>query len=183
VDDEFFDLLASTVSALGLELVDAEIRTGMVRVVVDRDGGADVDAISEATKAVSSVLDDHDPQSGRRYTLEVSSPGLERPLRAPQHFTRAIGEIVTLRTASGGEGERRVKGRLVSADGSGFVLEGDELGESGRRFSYDEIERARTVFEWPAAGSSSANAAGHGTSPRRAARQGRAKDTKSLRTR
>jgi ribosome maturation factor RimP len=150
VDDELSDLLASTVAPLGLELVDVERRTTSVRVVVDRNGGVDLEAIAAATRAVSVVLDAHDPFPGHRYTLEVSSPGVERRLRTPGHFERAVGEKVTVRTVAGGQGERRVTGRLASADADGFVLEGDELPGGARRFSYDEVERARTIFEWGA---------------------------------
>jgi len=148
VDDELSDLLATTLSPLGLELVDVELRPGTVRVVVDRVDGADLEAIAEATRAVSAVLDTHDPMPGQRYTLEVSSPGVERPLRTARHFIRAVGETVTVRTTTGSQGERRVTGRVASADQDGFVLEGDDLPEGGRRFSYAEVDRARTVFEW-----------------------------------
>jgi ribosome maturation factor RimP len=182
VDDELVELLASTVAALGLEMVDAEVRAGLVRVVVDRSGGADVDSIAEATRAISTLLDEHDPQPGRRYTLEVSSPGVERPLRAPQQFAKALGEIVTVRTVTGGPGERRVRGRLAVADEDGFVLEGEDLGEGGRRFCYDEIERARTVFDWPATppppGARRGAAKRHG-----AMAQGKVKDTGKVATR
>ena len=154
MDAELFDLLAPIVASLGLELVDAGVRSGLVRVVVDRTGGVDLDAIAEATRTISSFLDVHDPQPGRRYTLEVSSPGLERPLGSPQQFSRALGEAVTVRTVSGSEGERRVRGRLASADDEGFVLDGEGLPTGGRRFSYSEVERARTVFEWPSPSSS-----------------------------
>ena len=151
VDDELLELLTSTVGALGLELVDAEVRAGLVRVVVDRTGdAADVDVIADATRAVSGVLDSHDPLPGRRYTLEVSSPGVERPLRTPRHFIRAVGEVVTVRTTAGGQGGRRVTGRLAFADEDGFVIEDQSLRGDGRHFAYSEVERARTVFEWPA---------------------------------
>jgi len=161
VDDELYDLLASTVGPLGLELVDVERRPGVVRVVVDRAGGADLDLIADATRAVSATLDRSDPFPGRRYTLEVSSPGVERPLRRPRDFERAVGETVTVRTRSGGEGERRFTGLLSSADATGFVLDGATAsvpaaatgpgpGDVPHRFSYDDIERARTVFEWGA---------------------------------
>ena len=152
MDDELFDLLAPTVASSGLELLDVELKAGLVRVVVDGPGGAALSAISDATRAVSACLDEHDPMPGRRYTLEVSSPGLERPLRTPEHFHRAVGETVSVRTRTGGEGERRIIGVLAAADADGFVLRGAETGD-GRRFAYDEVERARTVFEWgPASG-------------------------------
>jgi len=150
VDDELNGLLASTVAPLGLELVDVERRTATVRVVLDRPGGADLDAIAEATRLLSAVLDGHDPYPGRRYTLEVSTPGVERPLRTPAHFSRAVGETVSVRTLAGGQGERRVTGLLESADDEGFVLRGDDLPGGSRRLSYREVERARTVFEWGA---------------------------------
>ena len=66
-------------------------------------------------------LDVHDPIPGQ-YTLEVSSPGLERPLRTPAHFLRAVGQQVAVRTHPGVEGERRVTGLLTSADDSGIVI-------------------------------------------------------------
>lgn len=148
MEDELRKLLASTVAPVGLEVLDVEVRPGRVRVVVDSPGGAQLDAIAEATRAVSATLDRHDPLPGHRYTLEVSSPGVERPLRTPGHFARAVGETVTVRTRAGGEGDRRFTGNLASADGEGFVLTGEDLGESGRRFTYEDIERARTVFAW-----------------------------------
>jgi ribosome maturation factor RimP len=142
------DLLVSTLAPLGFELVDVEMRSGTVRVVIDRTDGADLEAIADATRVVSALLDTHDPMPGQHYTLEVSSPGVERPLRTARHFIRAIGEKVTVRTTTGSKGERRVTGRVVSADDDGFLLEGDDLPEGGRHFSYDEVERARTVFQW-----------------------------------
>jgi len=148
VGDELFDILAPALSDLGLELVDLELRSGLLRVVVDRPGGADLEIISVATRAVSEILDVHDPFPGHRYTLEVSTPGVERPLKTPAQFARAVGEIVTLRTLSGDAGERRLRGRLVGVDEEGIVLEGEGLPEVGRRLTFDEIERARTVFEW-----------------------------------
>jgi ribosome maturation factor RimP len=127
-----------------------EVRPGLVRLVVDAPGGAQLDAIAEATRAVSAALDSHDPLPESRYTLEVTSPGVERPLRTPSQFARAVGETVSVRTAAGNPGERRVTGELVSADEDGFVLQvGGQ--EERRRYTYDEVERARTVFEWGSA--------------------------------
>ena len=147
VDDELFDMLASTLLPLGVELVDLENHGRVVRVVVDRAGGVDLDAVAEATRVVSAALDRADPVPGR-YTLEVSSPGVERPLRTPAHFARAVGEVVSVRTVSGGEGERRVTGRLAEAGPDGIVIEAVDLPDGRRRLAYDDVQRARTVFNW-----------------------------------
>jgi ribosome maturation factor RimP len=151
VGDELQDVVAPVVENLGLELVDVELRPGVVRVVVDRQGGVDLDSISGATREISSVLDRNDPMPGGRYTLEVSSPGLERPLKTPAQFSRAVGEQVTLRTIASAGLERRLRGTLESADDEGVVLTGEGLPVEGSRIAYADIERARTVFEWGAA--------------------------------
>jgi len=131
----------------GLDLVDLELRSGELVVFVDRAGGVDLEALGEATRAVSAALDEIDPVPGR-YTLTVSSPGLERRLRTPAHFDRAVGETVTLRTGAGTDQVRRVSGTLQSADETGCTLVGPDLPGGSLRVAYEEIERARTVFAW-----------------------------------
>ena len=152
------DLIEPLVSQRNLELVDVEHGGGTLRVTVDREGGVDIDTLSTVTRDVSRLLDERDPVPGR-YTLEVSSPGLERTLRTPTHFRRALGEKVTVKTVPGTEGDRRITGVLASADDDGVVVtvEGDD-GPAERRLAYGEIERARTTFDWgpppkPGAGS------------------------------
>lgn len=108
------------------------------------DGNVDLDEIGALTREISTVLDEADPIADR-YTLEVSSPGLERALRAPRHFEAAVGERVKIKTTPSAEGERRVEGTLVSADADGFVV---DTGTDQRRLSYDDVERARTTFVW-----------------------------------
>src|SRR5208282_4525054 len=100
-----------------------------------------------ATRDVSAALDELDPMPGR-YTLSVSSPGLERRLRTPAHFARALGETVTVRVDAGTAEVRRLTGTLVAADETGCTLAGPEGPGSEVRVEYDQIERARTVFEW-----------------------------------
>jgi len=141
--------LTPVVDALGLELVDVELAGSTLRVTVDRSGGVDLDGLAEANRAVSAVLDRIDPVPGR-YTLEVSSPGLERRLRRPSHFVRALGETVSIRLHPGSGAVRRVQGRLVQADDDGVRLEGPDVPGWSTHLSYDAIERARTVFEWGA---------------------------------
>jgi ribosome maturation factor RimP len=129
-----------------VELVDLEYAGGVVRVTVDRAGGVDLEAIARVTREVSRALDRHDPITGR-YTLEVSSPGLERKLRTAAQFGRAIGSQVRIKTRPEADGERRVDGTLVAADDDGVLVRVTATGDE-RRLRYDDIERARTVFEW-----------------------------------
>jgi ribosome maturation factor RimP len=134
-------LVEPLVVADGLELFDVEYAGGRVVVLIDRPGGVDLDALTKATHRISAALDADDPVPGGRYVLEVSSPGLERPLRTPAHFLRHIGSTVAVKTRAGTEGDRRCQGPLTEADDDGFTV-GD------RRFAYADVERAHTVFEW-----------------------------------
>jgi ribosome maturation factor RimP len=138
-------VVAPVVDALELQLYDVEHQGTAVRVLVDRPGGVDLDTITEATRRISRALDDADPIEGR-YTLEVSSPGLERPLRTPAHFAGAVGTTVNVKTRPGTEGERRVAGVIEDADDAGVTIRLD--GGDTRGLRYEEIERARTVFAW-----------------------------------
>ena len=142
------DIVTPLLDEVGLRCYDIEHRGSTLRVLVDRDGGADMDQITRATKAISRALDEEDPLAGH-YTLEVSSPGLERPLRRPDHFVGAVGETVTVKRVAGVEGERRVQGTLTAADDDGItvaVATDDDVAPLQVR--YDEIEKARTVFDW-----------------------------------
>jgi ribosome maturation factor RimP len=140
VTERVHELVEPLLAAHDVEVVDVEQLGATLRVTVDRPGGIDLDAVSEATLVVSDALDRHDPIPGR-YTLEVSSPGLERPLRTPDHFQRFVGTDVAVKTKADVEGDRRVEGKLESADDVGFVV-------AGRHLSYGDVDKARTVFVW-----------------------------------
>ncbi len=144
--DDLYATLRPVMGAAGLELVDVELRSGVLLVTVDRDGGVDLDALTEANRAASAVLDELDPIPGR-YALEVSSPGVERRLRTPDHFARAVGETVMVKTRPQVAGDRRLRGQLVSADDVGFDL-AVEGAPGPVRLGYDDVDRVRTVFEW-----------------------------------
>ena len=136
------DVVESPLAAEGFELVDVERQGAVLRITVDlADGGVDLEGVTTATRLISDLLDSTD-LIGDRTTLEVSSPGIERSLRTPEHFRRFIGTQVAVKTRPGTEGERRVDGVLESADDEEVVV-------AGRRLAYDDIERARTVFVWP----------------------------------
>jgi len=136
------------VARLGLELVDIEAvgagRARTLRITVDRDGGVDLDGITAATEAVSPELERLDPFAGA-YTLEVSSPGVERPLRRPADFRRFLGTTITLKTHEPVGGSRRLRGTLTAADDDGIELDTDGV---PHRLAYDAVAAARTVFEW-----------------------------------
>ncbi|HEX3839163.1 MAG TPA: ribosome maturation factor RimP [Acidimicrobiales bacterium] len=145
--EDLFSLLEPAVNSVGLELFDVELKSGVVLVTVDRPGGVDLEALTDANRVVSVVLDERDPVSGS-YTLEVSSPGVERTLRTPAHFTKAVGETVTVKTRSQVPGPRRLKGTLSEADADGIELTTDDLPEGRIRLAYSDMDRVRTVFGW-----------------------------------
>ena len=138
----------------GHELYDVELTGTTLRVLVDHEGGVALDDLEQISRQISDVLDEADPLPDRFY-LEVSSPGLERPLRRPDHFRSAVGTTVKVKTHPTAEGERRVDGRLAEADDVGITI---ETPAGPRRVAYDDIERARTVFEWGPTAKPGANA-------------------------
>jgi ribosome maturation factor RimP len=171
--DEVRDLVLPILSRHDVELYDVEVRGGLVRVVVDRADGVDLGTIGAVTRAVSRALDDADPIANR-YTLEVTSPGVERPLRTAEQFARAVGEVVKVRTRPEVEGERRVEGVLLEADGGGITIRVGERTDQDeaerdqpvdRRLAYAEIDRARTVFEWGAPGPKPGHPTGGASKP------------------
>lgn len=143
-------LVAPIVADLGLDLYDLEFRGGTLRITIDTPpgspGGVDLEAIALATRLISRDLDHHDPVPGH-YTLEVTSPGLERNLRTPAHFRREIGKTVNVRLRDMGVGQdRRIEGALAAADDRGFTLLTDAGVE--RTVPYEQVDRAKTVFVW-----------------------------------
>jgi ribosome maturation factor RimP len=153
------ELIEPIVKGLGLSLFDLQYSGGTLSVLIERrpDGpvpadpaarpGVDIGAITRVSRAVSRALDEADPISGQ-YRLEVSSPGLERPLRTPAHFAGAQGELVAVKTTAAHDGPRRLKGELVRApDDDEPSIDVDVEGVV-HTVPLAEIERARTVFEW-----------------------------------
>ena len=140
------------VESAGLDLVDLGFQRGngghLLRVTVDRQGGVDLDAIADVSERISRRLDLEGFEPGR-YTLEVSSPGLERPLRQPRDFSRSVGEKVKVKTSRLIDGVRSIHGTIVDASEDAVRI-ATEDGE--RRVSYHDIASARTVFEWESKG-------------------------------
>jgi ribosome maturation factor RimP len=139
--------LRSLLSDLGLDLYDLEMVKGTLNVVVTRPGGVDLEALTKANRQISEWLDVNDPIA-QRYTLDVSSPGLERKLRTPAHFISTIGEVVTLRELRSDAPTRRLEGPVLAADETSVTIEDAEEGVVV--VALDHVERARTVFKWGA---------------------------------
>lgn len=133
---------------LGLDLYDVELAGGSLVVSVSSPNGVTVDDLTRASGALSVWLDEHDPIPGR-YTLDVASPGLERKLRTAAQYAQAVGDTVTLREIRDPEPTRRLEGRLTASTETTVTVEDRTLGSV--TVPIDRIERARTVFEWPAA--------------------------------
>jgi ribosome maturation factor RimP len=138
------------VAGLDLELFDLEQVGAVLRVTLDKPGGIDVADLTATTRALSRAFDEHDPIAGQ-YTLEVSSPGLERQLRTPRHWEWAANRVVNIKTVAGFPGARRFTGVVTASDDTTVTIALDEpVGES-ITFDLVDIEKARTVFVWAAA--------------------------------
>ena len=143
-------LVRPVIEGAGLELVEVVLQREsgrrILRVVVDRDGGVDLDTIAELAERVSRRLDLEGFAPGP-YSLEVTSPGIERQLKRPEHFRRAIGAQVKVRTFLPLGGSSAHTGELVSADDRAIVVEGAN-GEL--RVRHADIASARVVADWDA---------------------------------
>ena len=117
--------IRKAVHASGMDLesvrVTAAGRRRLLRVVVDRDRGVSLDDAAALSRELSLVLDDTGVMGDYPYTLEVSSPGVDRPLTEPRHWRRAAGRLVTVKVADGDP----VTGRVESADEAGVVMDVD----------------------------------------------------------
>lgn len=147
--DEVKDLAEAVARHRGLRLWDVEMggRPGssVVRVFVDGDDGVDLDTVAQVSEEISRGLDLRDPIPGR-YTLEVSSPGLERSLRSPEHFVLSVGRKAVVKTAEVLAGNsHRIEGVIAAASPAEVTIStnGDEV-----VVPYEAIKSARTVFEW-----------------------------------
>jgi ribosome maturation factor RimP len=142
-------LIEPITADLGLDVYDLEHRGATLRVTLDTPpgstGGVTLDILALASRLVSKELDQHDPIPSR-YTLEVTSPGVERSLRLPSHFQREVGKLIAIRLSDVEAADRRLQGVIVAADDHGVTI---RLADgSDRTVDYGQVDRARTVFEW-----------------------------------
>ena len=148
VVDRLWAVVEPYVAAEGVELDDLEVvgkAPGVVvRVTLDAAEPLGVDRIADVSRRLSRLLDQEDPISST-YTLEVSSPGLERKLRRPRHYEKSVGRDVKVKTRVEIDGERNHRGVLTQADEDGLVVDVDG---STRKIAYGDVVAARTVFVW-----------------------------------
>ena len=151
--DRLADRLTDPIGALGLDLEAVDLTSAgkrrVLRVAIDKDGGVTMDDIAAATREVSRVLDETDLMGQQAYTLEVSSPGVDRPLTLPRHWRRNVGRLVkvTFTDADREPGSRRdeITGRITSSDDDAAVLDVDG---AERRVEYDAVKKARIQIEF-----------------------------------
>ena len=139
------EVLRGPLAAQGLDVEAIELtpagRRRLLRVAVDKDGGVTMDDVADATKAVSQLLDESDVLGESPYTLEVTSPGTDRPLTLPRHWRRNQSRLVKVTTKDG----KTVTGRVLTSDDHGATLDVD-----GRQrvVPYDEVSKARIQIEF-----------------------------------
>ncbi|MGE5137220.1 MAG: ribosome maturation factor RimP [Gemmatimonadota bacterium] len=155
--DRLIRLLEPVVHAAGMDLetvrVSAAGRRLLLRVVVDADGGVGLDDIALISREVSLVLDADDEMGEAPYTLEVSSPGVDRPLTLPKHWRRATGRLVSVTLAGDGRSRGRdgrdraasVQGRVTAVSAEGVTL---EIDGTRREFGYDDLGPGRVQVEF-----------------------------------
>ncbi len=146
--ERLWGLIEPYVAAEGIELYDLEVigggKASIVRVTLDAPDPIDVDRIARMSRGVSRLLDEADPFPGA-YTLEVTSPGLERKLRRPAHYAKSVGRDVKVKTRPEIDGERIHRGVIARAGESDFTI----MTDSGERtIPFDTVTSAQTIFVW-----------------------------------
>lgn len=146
--EDLQELLAPVVAALGYELWGVELvtrpRSSLLRLYIDSEAGITVDDCAAVSRQAASTLDVSDPIKGA-YTLEVSSPGWDRPLFWPSQYARYVGSRVKVRLAHAVDGQRNPNGVLLAADEAGIEM---EIAAGARlKLPWGAIRRANLVVE------------------------------------
>ena len=147
-EGQIADVIRPVVAAAGMDLesvrVSAAGRRRLLRVVVDSDQGVSLDDAAAISRQLSGALDTDAVMGDFPYTLEVSSPGVDRPLIDPRHWRRAVGRLVQVTATDSGQSEA-ISGRVVAADSDGVIL---ESGEVRRRFGYAALGAGAVQVEF-----------------------------------
>ena len=143
--DLLAEQLTGPIGSLGLDLEAVDLSSAgkrrVLRVAIDKDGGVTMDDIADATREVSRVLDETDAMGQQAYTLEVSSPGVDRPLTLPRHWRRNTGRLVKVVLDEGDP----VTGRITETDDTGAVL---DVEGAGHRVEYAAVKKAKIQIEF-----------------------------------
>ena len=135
----------------GLDLVEVELKRSpggqLLRLYVDKPGGIGLDDLQSVSEEVSAILDAEDPIEGH-YTLEVSSPGLDRPLRGEADYRRFVGRLAKLSSYELVDGRRHWTGRIAACEGGVVTLE-LEKGEGRARVPFAKLSHGRLEVEFP----------------------------------
>ena len=144
-DERIVELLEPVLATAGLDLESVELtpagKRRVLRVVVDSDDGVDLDTVGEVTQEVDAALEDSDVMGAQPYVLEVTSPGVDRPLTEPRHWRRSRGRLVKASLAEGGE----VTGRVTAADDQGVTL---DVEGSPRTYTHAELGKGKVQVEF-----------------------------------
>jgi ribosome maturation factor RimP len=145
------DVIRPVVAAAGMDLesvrVTAAGRRRLLRVVVDSDQGVSLDDAAAVSRELSAALDTVAVMGDFPYTLEVSSPGVDRPLTDPRHWRRAVGRLVQV-TVTDTAGTQFVSGRIVSADADGVTLDAEDDPKTRRRFPHAALGAGAVQVEF-----------------------------------
>lgn len=146
------DVAGRVASARGFELVDVELKrqagSVVVRVYVDKEGGIGLDDLQSVSEEVSAILDVEDPVASA-YTLEVSSPGLDRPLRHEGDYRRFVGRLARLSSFEPLEGRRHWIGRIVGVEEGSVSLQLEAEGGAIARLPLVKLAHGRLEVEFP----------------------------------
>ena len=143
--ESLLGLLAPVVSDRGLDLEDVVVtpagKRRLLRVIVDQDGGVGLDSVAAVSSAVSQALDESNVMGGAPYVLEVTSPGVDRPLTEPRHWRRATARLVKATLADG----TTVLGRITAADDDSVTL---DVEGKARRLEWAAVTSGRVQVEF-----------------------------------
>jgi ribosome maturation factor RimP len=144
-DRRIAELIEPVIAGVGMDLESVRVSVAgkrrLLRIVVDSDHGVSLDDAADVSREISAVLDAGNELGNVPYTLEVSSPGVDRPLTEPRHWRRAAGRLVKVKVA----GQGAVEGRVLAADGDGVTL---DLAGTERRLGYGELGAGSVQIEF-----------------------------------
>ena len=144
-DKRLAELIEPVVGAAGMDLESVRMSVAgkrrLLRIVVDGDHGVSLDDAADVSREISAMLDEVNALGEVAYTLEVSSPGVDRPLTEPRHWRRAVGRLVKVKVT----GEPAVEGRILAADADGVTL---DLAGGERRFGQGELGAGAIQIEF-----------------------------------